>query len=112
MLGKQKMTKLTHPRNMLVKKSSAMLYTAKKRDMAGRKPSVKTESMVVRYLPLLAPVLSKISPDCCFSGELEDGGQRGVWASSSSLGLKNSNVKSARGYAEFLMSPILRTQEW
>ena len=74
MLGKQKMTKLTHPRNMLVKKSSTMLYIAKKRDMAGKKPSVNTESRVVRYLPLLAPVLSKTSLASCFSGELEDGG--------------------------------------
>ena len=89
MLGKQKMTKLTHPRKMLVKKSSTMLYTAKKRDMAGRKPSENTESRVVRYLPLLARVLSKTSPaPSCFSGELEDGGHRGVRASSSSLGLK------------------------
>jgi len=87
MLGKQKMIRFTHPRNMLVKKSSAMLYTAKKRDMAGRKPSVKTESMVVRYLPLLAPVLFKTSPASSFSGELEDGGHRGVRASSSTLGL-------------------------
>ena len=96
MLGKQKMTRLTHPRNMLVKKSSTMLYKAKKRDMAGRKPSVNTSSKVTRYLPLLARVLSKISPASCFSGEEEDWGHKGVRASSSSLGLKISHQKCER----------------
>ena len=96
MLGKQKMTKLTHPRKMLVKKSSTMLYIAKKRDMAGKKPSVNTESRVVRYLPLLAPVQFKTSLASCFSGELEGGGHRGVRASSSSLGLKISCQKRER----------------
>ena len=87
MLGKQKMTKLTHPRNMLMEKSSPMLYTAKKRDMAGRRPSVIIERMLAKYLPLLASVLSRTLPTSRCSGELEDGGHRGVLTSSSSLGL-------------------------
>ena len=98
MLGKQKMTKLTHPRNMLVKKSSAMLYMAKKRDMAGRRPSVKIERMLARYLPLSAPVLSRTLLDSCPSGELEGGGHRGVLTSSSSLGLTISRQKSEEGF--------------
>ena len=71
MLGKQKMTRLTPPRIGLVKMSSTMLYRAKKREIRGRRPSVKIESMVERYLPLLAPVLSRISSPSKFA---EDNG--------------------------------------
>ena len=67
MLGKQKMTRLTPPRIGLVKMSSTMLYRAKKREIRGRRPSVKIESMVERYLPLLAPVLSRISSPLKFA---------------------------------------------
>ena len=79
MLGKQKMTRLTPPRIGLVKMSSTMLYRAKKREIRGRRPSVKIESMVERYLPLLAPVLSRISSPSKFA---EDRGHSGLLASS------------------------------
>ena len=93
MLGEQKMTKLTHPRNMFLVKSEKRFWMAKKRDMAGRKTSMKIETMLVRYLPLLASVLSSVLPTSSCSGELEEGGYRGVLTSSSSLGLKISGQK-------------------